>query len=104
MGKMKKLNCWEFKKCGREPGGTQVHDLGICPATTEKRFDGVHEGTNAGRTCWILAGTLCSGEVQGTFARKYKTCEACDFYIMVREEEFPKFQLSAILLKKLNGE
>lgn len=39
MGK-KKLNCWEFKKCGRELGGAHVHDLGVCPATEEKRLDG----------------------------------------------------------------
>jgi len=28
-----KLNCWEFKKCGRQPGGPKVAELGVCPAT-----------------------------------------------------------------------
>lgn len=102
MVKKKKINCWEFKKCGREPGGVHVADLGVCPATQEQRLDGTHGGTNAGRSCWILAGTLCKGEVQGTFAQKYKSCEACDFYKMVKDEEFPKFMLSALLLKKLS--
>lgn len=100
---MKKVNCWEFKKCGREPGGSHVHDLGICPATIEKKLDSVHDGVNAGRSCWVLAGTLCKGEVQGTFAQKYKSCEICDFYMMVKQEEYPKFMLSAVLLGKLNG-
>ena len=101
MGK-KKLNCWEFKKCGREPGGAHVHDLGICPATEEKRLDGEHEGKNAGRSCWVMAGTLCKGEVQGTFAQKYKNCEICDFYKLVKAEEFPRFTLSAVLMRKLS--
>lgn len=96
-----KKNCWEFKKCGRELGGAHVKELGICPATTEKRLDGIHDGKNAGRSCWVVAGTFCNGEVQGTFATKYKSCEMCDFYRLVREEEYPKFLLSAILLGKL---
>ncbi|MBI5187658.1 MAG: hypothetical protein HZA07_01095 [Nitrospirae bacterium] len=96
-----KKNCWEFKKCGRELGGAHVKELGICPATTEKRLDGIHDGKNAGRSCWVVAGTFCNGEVQGTFATKYKSCEMCDFYRLVREKEYPKFLLSAILLGKL---
>lgn len=100
---MKKLNCWEFKKCGREPGGihSNATDLGICPATTENRLDGVHDGKNSGRACWVVAGTFCKGEVQGTFAKKLKDCELCDFYQMVKKEEVPRFQLSVTLLNKL---
>jgi hypothetical protein len=101
MANVKKQNCWEFKRCGREPGGAKVKEFGICPATREEKLDQVHGGTNAGRSCWILAGTLCRGEVQGTFAQKYKNCETCDFYKKVKEEEFPKFMLSAVLIKKL---
>ncbi len=100
---MSRKNCWEFKKCGREPGGKHVQEYGICPATTESRLDGVHGGTKGGRSCWVLAGTLCRGEVQGTFAQKYKSCEMCDFYKSVKQEEFPQFQLSAILLSKIRN-
>ncbi len=101
--KKRKLNCWEFKKCGREPGGAHTVDLGICPATVEERLDGVHGGSKAGRSCWVLAGTLCKGEVQGTFAQKYKNCGICDFYKSVKSEESHNFMLSALILKKLNG-
>jgi hypothetical protein len=97
----RKLNCWEYKKCGRQPGGEKVSELGICPATTEKRLDGIHGGRNAGRACWVVAGTYCDGQVQGTFAKKYKNCEKCDFYQMVRKEEFPDFKLSSVLLSML---
>jgi hypothetical protein len=98
---MKKLNCWEFKQCGREAGGAQAREFGVCPATKEQRLDGVHGGSQAGRSCWVLAGTLCGGQVQGTFAQKYRNCEICDFYKTVKREEFTRFQLSATLLARL---
>ena len=96
-----KLNCWEFKRCGRQAGGIHEQDLGRCPATMEESLDAVHDGVNAGRTCWIVAGTLCKGEVQGTFAQKFSNCKECDFYISVREEEGTSFELSAVLLARL---
>uniref|UniRef100_A0A7C2I1V5 Uncharacterized protein n=1 Tax=Ammonifex degensii TaxID=42838 RepID=A0A7C2I1V5_9THEO len=97
-----KKNCWEYKKCGREPGGEKVRELGICPAATEKRLDGIHGGKNAGRCCWVVAGTLCKGEVQGSFAKKFGNCQVCDFYELVKQEEGVKFILSANLLAKLS--
>ena len=99
---MKKQNCWEYKNCGRQPGGPHISDLGLCPAAAEERLDGVHDGSKAGRACWVVAGTLCKGEKQGSFAQKYKNCEICDFYRTVKKEEFPGFQLSAVLIKRLN--
>lgn len=67
--KMKK-NCWEVKNCGREVNGAKSIDLGVCIAVTESRLNGVHDGQNAGRSCWVVAGTLCGGKPQGTFAQK----------------------------------
>ena len=98
---MKKLNCWEVKKCGREFGGSKVAELGICPAAKENRLDGVHEGQKAGRACWVVAGTLCGGKVQGTFAKKFDTCEICEFYKKVKDEEGTKFTLSIVMLNRL---
>ena len=96
-----KSNCWEYKKCGREPGGKKVQELGVCPATTETRLDGANCGHKAGRACWVVSGTYCKGQVQGTFAGKYKDCYECDFYKAVKEEEYPKFKLTPVLLSKL---
>ncbi len=98
---MSKQNCWDFKKCGRISGGTHEKDLGICPGYNEKRLDAVHEGRNAGRACWVVAGTLCGGKVQGSFAKKYENCEKCDFYQVVKKEEGHHFQLSVLLLSKM---
>ena len=97
---MTRQNCWEYKKCGREPGG-QHHELGICPAAVEKRLGGIHHGTNAGRACWVIAGTLCDRQVQGSFAKKYANCEKCDFYEIVARQEDSKFKLALYLLGKL---
>ncbi len=92
----KKLNCWEFKACGRQPGGKRAGELGVCPATTEKGLNGIHGGKNAGRACWLVAGTLCGGTVQGTFALKYGDCEKCDFFKAVMEKEWPSFKMHPI--------
>jgi hypothetical protein len=97
-----KSNCWEYKKCGREPGGENAEKMGVCPAATNKRLDGIHRGKNAGRVCWIVAGTMCGGDVQGTFANKYKDCRECDFYQRVREEEGTQFLVTIELITKLS--
>lgn len=94
-------NCWEVRRCGREVGGVHVHDLGVCPASTARNLDGVHGGKNAGRSCWVVAGTLCGGEVQATFARKFATCQECDFYKQVQREESGSFKMSIVLLNQL---
>jgi len=62
-------NCWEFKKCGREKGGAKAKELGVCPAYPDH-----------GKHCAQVAGTLCGGQVQGTFAMKLVNCMQCGFY------------------------
>jgi hypothetical protein len=95
-----RLNCWEVKQCGREIGG-QRGDLGVCPAATETRLHGTNNGVNAGRACWVVAGTLCGDRVNGTFARKYETCEQCDFFKLVKQEEGSEHVRSLYLLCRL---
>lgn len=63
------MNCWEYKKCGREKGGANEKSLGVCPAYPDH-----------GKGCALVAGTLCGGKVQGSFATKFKNCVKCDFY------------------------
>jgi hypothetical protein len=63
------MNCWEFKKCGREKGGAKAAELGQCPAYPDR-----------GHSCARIAGTLCGGKVQGSFAMKLANCLQCDFY------------------------
>jgi hypothetical protein len=49
----------------------------------------------------VVAGTMCGGVKQGTFAKKYDNCEKCDFYQLVKQDEGANFQLSVILLRRL---
>ncbi|MGA8310929.1 MAG: hypothetical protein WB755_12925, partial [Terriglobales bacterium] len=62
-------------------------ELGVCPASTDARADGLNNGRNGGRICWALAGTLCGGKVQGTFAEKLANCLECEFYRLVHTEQ-----------------
>ena len=64
------MECWEFKKCGRETGGARAGELGVCPAYPDH-----------GKHCARVAGTLCGGVTQGTFATKLANCLKCDFYM-----------------------
>ncbi len=64
------MNCWEFKKCGRDECGDKAREFGICPAYTQA----------AGEACWLISGTMCHGKVQGTYAQKVTSCVVCDFF------------------------
>jgi hypothetical protein len=86
-----KVNCWEFGRCGRQPGGKNTDQLGVCPAAAARQFDGINGGNAAGRSCWAVAGTLCTGEVQGTFAKKFGSCLMCSFYREVERQEGGSF-------------
>ncbi|MGK7873659.1 MAG: two-CW domain-containing protein [Xenococcaceae cyanobacterium] len=101
---MSKMNCWEFKKCGREPGGLKARELGVCPAATESRVDGINDGKNGGRCCWAITATLCGGEVQGSFGPKFfAKCRKCEFYRLVIEEQGFDYCLATTILQKLKG-
>jgi len=86
---MGKVNCWEHKRCGRWPGGPKSVELGICPVTTHQALEGAHGGSKAGRACWVVAGSLCGGRIQGTYAEKLTNCWRCDFMNIVKKEEEP---------------
>jgi CRP-like cAMP-binding protein len=83
----KRQNCWEYLRCGREPGGKKINDLGVCIAALDSSYDGINSGISGGRICWAVAGTYCGGKVQGTFSEKRQTCLTCNFYKKVQEEE-----------------
>ena len=89
---MAKMNCWEFHICGREPGGKNALEFGVCPAAEEARLDGFNQGRNGGRSCWAVCGTYCGGEVQGTFASKLDSCKQCRFFKLVLMQQGAELQ------------
>ncbi len=98
---MSKQNCWEFKKCGRQPGGIKVVELGECTAAKATKANGLNSGKNGGRACWAISGTLCGGTVQGTFAMKLPNCLKCEFYQLVGAEEGVNHVSSKGILEQL---
>jgi hypothetical protein len=97
----RKQNCWENKDCDRGPGSARENGTTVCPAAHETRLNGIHGGINAGRTCWVVAGTMCRGQVGGTFAAKFRDCQGCSFYDQVKQEEHPAFRLASTLIAEL---
>ena len=91
---MERSNCWETMKCGRQPGDENAEALGACPAAMPNEYvDGVNGGKHYGRCCWAVAGTLCRGQVQGTYAKKLVDCLGCEFLKQVNEDEGRDFIL-----------
>ena len=97
---MAKKNCWEIMKCGRQPGSVNSKKLEECPAALPNEYEGVNEGKYSGRFCWVIAGTFCEGEVQGTFVQKYTKCMYCKFFKMVQDEESVNFKRMPIDMNK----
>ncbi|MBU0675636.1 MAG: hypothetical protein KJ950_13425 [Proteobacteria bacterium] len=81
----KRTNCWEYKNCGREPGGRKAETEGVCPAAINQEFDGVNGGQCAGRFCWMIENTSCNK--LNIIALKFIKCTECEFYQLVEEEE-----------------
>jgi len=53
------LKCWENKQCGKED----------CPAYN-----------HPDHRCWMISGTFCRNEIQGSYHEKMEACRKCDVY------------------------
>lgn len=96
-----KTNCWEYKRCGREPGGRHAAELGICPAAEHQATNGIHGGKNGGRVCWAISGTFCGGMIKGTFAEDIINCVDCDFFKLVQCEEEELFESIESIFRRI---
>lgn len=84
-------NCWEFMKCGLEPGGVNVDKKGECPVPKYVSLHQQNKGENAGRSCWLVKNTRCQDQLQGDFYSKIGNCVKCDFFKIVFKEEGENF-------------
>jgi hypothetical protein len=96
---MKKLNCWEVLDCGREPGGRNTEEMGVCPTAVETSLDGVHGGVNAGRACWIVGGLTCTSGNPGEFSSRTHDCAVCRFRATVNEDHNWQLKDDDVLVK-----
>jgi hypothetical protein len=80
------LNCWQFKKCGREPGGKNVLEYGVCLIPVEIGLDGTNNGKNGGRSCWMQREYACEEIMRTCNVQEIRECRQCDFYKIVKED------------------
>ncbi|TAN41467.1 MAG: GGDEF domain-containing protein [Nitrospirae bacterium] len=59
------VRCFEIKKCSKKD----------CPVYHSSDY-----------RCWLQAGTMCRGEVQGEFAKKYTSCSECEVFTIYHKE------------------
>jgi len=62
-GKKERSFCWAVRNC-------PVDVKEKCPAWE----------FHAGGLCWFINGTICQGEVQGSWQRKMKICRKCEVF------------------------
>ncbi|MDH3891535.1 MAG: hypothetical protein OEV49_10670 [candidate division Zixibacteria bacterium] len=91
-----KLNCWQFKNCGREPGGVLTELVGECPVARTMKYDGLNDGIGAGRACWMVRNAACK-EAQNMSA-PVDPCHTCDFYkrVVFEQDEETCFRYTSI--------
>ena len=82
-----KKNCWEYMNCGRGPDGRNSEELGVCHAATAAVYNGINDGINGGRFCWLAVGTLSFAPITGSFAARIPTCLECPFFKEVQQQE-----------------
>lgn len=99
-----KLNCWEILKCGYGPDGELAKEFGVCPVVSITSLDGVHGGMNAGRSCWMIKGTHCFNETQGSAISKIEICKECEAYRKIKIEESQNFKDFSDLIKRLDAD
>ena len=106
MGRInEKQNCWEYMKCGREPNGNRMAQLGVCPASTAVVYHEINNGLNGGRICWKVNGTKCFETIKENTPQKLISCIQCAFFKKVKNEEkisFPKISNRNSLSINLN--
>lgn len=76
-------NCWDYMDCPEE-------SRELCPAFIEQK----------GTECWLIEGTRCRGEVQGSVVAKLEHCRECQVYGYFNRAKFglQKKLLIALLL------
>ena len=52
---MKKEHCWKFTKCGREPGGSNASELGVCNVSMCQVADGLLGKENNAKKCHYVS-------------------------------------------------
>lgn len=87
-----RLNCWQFMGCKFNNNFINIrmlnnNDSETCPVLFNEKYNGINNGLNAGRICWLVLNTRCYGYLQKDYCQKIMICSTCEFYNLVKEEE-----------------
>ena len=83
----KKLNCWEFMKCGKGTEPAHADKPNVCPVAAEASADGLNRGLNGGRICWVIAEERCKDKIKCSGLHHDSSCFSCEFRHKVMAEE-----------------
>ena len=82
---MFKPQCWEVMKCNNQTN---------CVVAINVKYHNLHDGKNAGRACWLVAGTFSKDKSnKNSCINKVSTCMNCNFFAMVQEQEQLSFKM-----------
>jgi hypothetical protein len=90
-----KLNCWEYKSCGRQPGGLLANEYGICPVARALDLDGTNDGQAGGRVCWRVHSRMANRKADNDLPI-LTPCQKCDFYRRVLHEQADSIRLPLV--------
>jgi len=80
---MKRLNCWEFMNCDRGPKSKD----NPCPVAREITANGLNNGINGGRLCWVIIDSLDLRNIKCSERHDSSSCFVCEFRYRVLTEE-----------------
>ena len=102
---MNKINCWDYMKCGKGPGGEKTDKCATCPVASETLANGLNGGLNGGRICWIIAENNCIEDLKCSNLHHKSSCYSCEFrYKVTMEEGLLKVcQTTGLLLANSNA-
>jgi len=90
----RKLNCWQFKNCGREKGGLLAGALGECPVASALKYDGLNDGVGGGRACWMVEDSCC--RMIALARGQGNPCRHCEFYqrVLYEQDQAVQFRMA----------
>lgn len=62
------MNCWDFNKCGRQMGGAEATNHGVCAAWPDN-----------GKRCAFVVGTMSQNK-NAIRHNDVPSCWVCDYY------------------------
>jgi DNA-binding XRE family transcriptional regulator len=63
---------------GSKDGGKHCWDIQACPMEVREKCPAWE--FQSGHLCWFISGTMCKGEVQGSWENKMQICRECKVF------------------------